>query len=62
MKIIAATKYDRPAAKNDFFSNKGNNEMFGNKESLSYLMVVWENSQVSKYHDIVGNNKKMQSK
>ena len=36
--------------------------MFGNKESLSYLMVVWENSQVSKYHDIVDNNKKKQSK
>ena len=36
--------------------------MFGNKESLSYLMVVWENSQVFKYHDIVDNNKKKQSK
>ena len=36
--------------------------MFGNKESLSYLMVVWENSQVSKYYDIVDNNKKKQSK
>ena len=45
-----------------FFSNKGNNEMFCNKESLSYLMVVWENSQVSKYYDIVDNNKKKQSK
>ena len=36
--------------------------MFGNKESLSYLMVVWENFQVSKYYDIVDNNKKKQSK
>ena len=45
-----------------FFSNKGNNTMFCNKESLSYLMVVWEISQVFEYHDIVDDNKKKQSK
>ena len=60
--IFAATEMWPAGSKKWFFSNKGNNAMFCNKESLSYLMVVWENSQVFKYYDIVDNNKKKQSK